>query len=93
MNTYVILRRSGWSSPEELRQAATRSERAGEQMSGDIRWVRSYVLGEQADSLGTVCIYQATSPDAIRQHAETALLPIDEIIPIMDTVVKRPDPQ
>jgi len=93
MNTYVILRRSGWSSPEELQQAATRSERAGEEMSGEIRWIRSYVMDDDADNLGTVCIYQATGPEAIRRHAEIALLPVDEIIPVMDTVVKRPDPQ
>ena len=93
MNTYVILRRSGWSSPEELQQAAARSEKAGEEMSGEIRWIRSYIMDEQADNLGTVCIYQATSPEAIRRHGEIALLPVDEIIPVMETVVKRPDPQ
>lgn len=38
MHTYVILRRSGWSSAEELQQAAARSEQAGEDMSDDIRW-------------------------------------------------------
>jgi hypothetical protein len=93
MNTYVILRRSGWRSAEELQQAAARSTRTGEEMSDDIRWIRSYVMDEASGGLGTVCIYQATSPEAIRQHAEIALLPVDEIIPVMDTVVKRPDPQ
>ena len=93
MNTYIILRRSGWSSPEELEQAAVRSEAAGDDMVDDIRWIRSYVMEENSGKLGTVCIYQASSPEAIRQHGETALLPIDEIIPVMDTVVKRPDSQ
>ena len=92
MNTYIILRRSGWSSAEELQKAAARSEVAGENMSDDIRWIRSYVLDESSGDLGTVCIYQATSPEAIRRHADIALLPADEIIPVMDTVVKRPDP-
>ena len=32
MNTYVILRRSGWRSPEELQQAAARSEEVGNDM-------------------------------------------------------------
>ena len=93
MNTYAILRRSGWRSPEELEEAAERSTRAGEEMSDDIRWIRSYVLEEGGGSVGTVCIYQATSPGAIREHAGAADIPVDEIIPIADTVVVREDPQ
>lgn len=93
MNTYVILRRSGWRSPEELQAAAGRSKRVGdEEMPDDIRWIRSYVLQEDGGSVGTVCIYQASSPEAIREHAASADLPIDEIIPLADTVIVRPDP-
>ena len=94
MNTYVILRRSGWRSGEELQEAAARSKAVGdEQMPDDIRWIRSYVLQEDGGSVGTVCIYQATSPEAIREHATRADLPVDEIIPVADTVVVRPDPE
>jgi hypothetical protein len=42
--------------------------------------------------VGTVCIYQASSPEAIRRHAEAADLPVDEIIPVADTVKVRDDP-
>jgi hypothetical protein len=94
MNTYAILRRSGWRSPEELQVAAGRSKQVGdEEMSADIRWIRSYVLEEGGGSVGTVCIYQASSPEAIREHASRADLPVDEIIPIADTVIVRPDPE
>ena len=93
MNTYAILRRSGWKSPEELQEAAERSTKAGEEMSDDIRWIRSYVLEEGGSTVGTVCIYQATSEDAIREHGNAAQLPVDEVIPIADTVVVRPDPE
>ncbi|HEY5044607.1 MAG TPA: DUF4242 domain-containing protein [Solirubrobacteraceae bacterium] len=93
MNTYVILRRGGWRSPEDLQAAAARSTKVGnEEMSDDIRWIRSYVLEEDGGSVGTVCIYQASSPEAIRDHASRADLPVDEIIPVADTVVVRPDP-
>jgi len=93
MNTYAILRRSGWRSPEELQQAAARSSQvADEQMPDDIRWIRSYVLEEDDGALGTVCIYQASSPQAIHEHAASAGLPVDEIVPIADTVIVRPDP-
>jgi thiamine biosynthesis protein ThiC len=94
MDTYVILRRSAWSSADELGAAAGRSSAVGdEQMSDDIRWIRSYVLGEADGRVGTVCIYQASSPEAIREHASRADLAVDEIIPVADTVVVRPDPQ
>jgi hypothetical protein len=93
MNTYIILRRNGWRSPEELQQAAARSEEVGENMADDIRWIRSYVMKENSGELGTVCIYQASSPEAIRRHGDIAALPVDEIIAVMDVVIKRPDPQ
>jgi thiamine biosynthesis protein ThiC len=94
METYVILRRGAWGSAQELEQAAARSSRVGdEEMSEDIRWIRSYVLSEPDGRVGTVCIYQASSPQAIRKHAERAELAADEIIPVADTVVVRADPQ
>jgi hypothetical protein len=62
-------------------------------MSDDIRWIRSYVLEEGGGSVVTVCIYQATSPEKIREHASRADLPADEIIKVVDTVLVRPDPE
>jgi hypothetical protein len=94
MNLYAILRRSGWRSPEELGEAAERSTRVGnDDMPDEVRWIRSYVLQEGGGSVGTVCIYEATSPEAIRKHASLADLPVDEIIAIADTVIVRPDPE
>ena len=94
MDTYVILRRSGWRSGAELGEAAERSRQVGdEEMSDDIRWIRSYVLEEGGGSVGTVCIYQATSEEAIREHASRAGLPVDEVIKVADTVLVRPDPE
>jgi hypothetical protein len=61
-------------------------------MPNDIRWIRSYVLSEESGALGTVCIYEARSEDAIRKHAAAADLAVTEIIPIADTVIVRPDP-
>jgi thiamine biosynthesis protein ThiC len=92
VKTYVILRRGGWGSAAELAAAAARSTQRGDEMSDDIRWIRSYVLDESDGTVGTVCIYEASSPEAIRKHASTADLPVDEIIAVADTVVVRPDP-
>jgi thiamine biosynthesis protein ThiC len=93
MDTYVILRRNGWSSPAELEEAAARSSKVGdEEMADDVRWIRSYVLEEGGSNVGTVCIYQASSPEAVREHAQRADLPADEVIRVVDTVHVRPDP-
>ncbi len=92
METYVILRRGGWRTPDERRAAAERSTEEGERTPDDIRWIRSYVLAELSGEIGTVCVYQASSPEAIRTHAYRAGLPVDEIVAVADTVVVRPDP-
>ena len=92
METYVILRRGGWRTAEELQAAAARSAAEGDKTPEDIRWLRSYVLEEPSGELGTVCIYQASSPEAIRSHAKRAGLPVDEIVAVADTVIVRPDP-
>ena len=92
METYVILRRNGWRTAEDLQAAAVRSTEEGDLMPDDVRWIRSYVLAEPGGEVGTVCIYQASSPEAIRTHASRAGLPVDEIIALADTVIVRPDP-
>jgi hypothetical protein len=93
MELYAILRRSGWESGEQLQAAAARSTRVGdEEMPDEVRWIRSYVLDEGAGTVGTVCIYEASSPEAIRDHAARVGMPADEIIAVADTVILRPDP-
>jgi hypothetical protein len=64
----------------------------GDAHGSGVRWIRSYVLAEPGGELGTFCVYEAESPEAIRAHAEAADLPVDEIVPIAETVVLRPDP-
>lgn len=92
METYVILRRGGWRTAADLGAAAERSTAEGERMPDDVAWIRSYVLRELDGSVGTVCVYQASSPEAIRRHATAADLPVDEIVEVADTVIVRPDP-
>ena len=93
MNTYVIRRRTAWKTPAELEAAAARSARVGnEEMPDQVRWIRSYVVQEANGTLGTVCIYQAVSPAAIRDHAQRVAMPADEITPVARTVVVREDP-
>ena len=93
MQTYVIFRRAAWETEEDLDAAAALSTQVGdEEMSDQVKWIRSYVLEEEDGSLGTVCIYQAVDDDAIMEHAQRAELPADEVLPVANTVVIRDDP-
>jgi hypothetical protein len=94
MNLYMIRRRTAWKSPDELQEAAKRSrEIADSDFPEDIRWIRSYVIDEEGGTLGTLCIYEASSEDAVREHAGKVGMPADEVRPVLDTVIVRPDPQ
>jgi hypothetical protein len=92
MQLYGIRRRSWWKTPEELETAAGRSKEVGDEEGSGVRWIRSYVLVEGDGTLGTYCIYEAESPEAIRAHAEKAGFGADEINAVADTVIIRPDP-
>jgi hypothetical protein len=94
MNTYVIRREKAWESPAELEATAERSKQvADKEFPDDIAWIRSYVIKEDGGTLGTVCIYQATGIEAVRDHAKRVDMPADEVLEVADTVIIRPDPQ
>jgi hypothetical protein len=93
MNTYAIRRRNAWKNARELERTAGVSLRIGnEEMNDRIRWIRSYVIQEDDGTLGTLCIYQAASADAVREHARRVGMPADEITAVENTVVVRRDP-
>jgi hypothetical protein len=92
MELYVIVRRNGWRTPADLEAAAARSTAEGDKPDSGVRWIRSYVVSEESGELGTFCLYEGDSPEAIRAHADAAVLPVDEIVPVADTVIVRPDP-
>ena len=90
----MISRRSAWRSADELGRTADRSKQvASDEFPDEIRWIRSYVISEPDGKLGTVCIYEGASEDAVRRHADRVDMPADEVLPVADTVVIRPDPQ
>jgi hypothetical protein len=94
MKTYVIRREKAWGSAEELEATAARSKDVAESdFPEDISWIRSYVIAEPGGTLGTVCIYQASGLDAVREHAKRVDMPADEILEVADTVIVRPDPE
>ena len=92
METYLILRRSAWRDLDEAEEARERAAAESERLSELVEWRRSYTFAECDGALGSVCIYEAVSPEALRHHAATAVLPVDEIVKVVETVVVRPDP-
>jgi hypothetical protein len=93
MQLYAIRRRNYWHDPAALEATAARSRRVGdEEMPDKVRWIRTYVLSETDGKLGTLCIYEAVSPEALREHAARVDMPADEIVTVAATVLVRPDP-
>jgi hypothetical protein len=92
MDLYVIQRRNAFADGDDLGAAAKRSTAEGDKEGSGVRWIRSYVVSEQSGEVGTFCIYEAESPEAIRAHAAASDMAADEIVPVVDTVVVRPDP-
>ena len=93
MKTYIIRRRNAWKNSQELEATAALSLRVGnDEMADRIRWLRSYVVQEADGTLGTVCVYQATNADAIRENTRRVGMPADEITRVAYTVIIRTDP-
>jgi protein subunit release factor B len=80
MQAYLVVRRSAWRSQEEQQEAETRSAAEAMRMVEDIASIRSYTLEERDQTLGSICIVEASSPEAVRRHAAAADLPVDEIV-------------
>ncbi|MGH7623468.1 MAG: DUF4242 domain-containing protein [Gemmatimonadaceae bacterium] len=75
MPRYLIERTVGTITREELEAASRKSMAAVASMPG-IVWIRSYV----SDTDGKIyCEYDAPSPEAVREHARRAGLPVDRI--------------
>jgi Protein of unknown function (DUF4242) len=91
MELYAITRRHGWPSTSALDHAVVRShEICEDEMADRVRWIRSYVLEENDGSLGTICLFAAVSPEAIRRHARIARLPLEQIIRISGAMILPP---
>lgn len=91
---YLIRRRSFWPTAADLDRSAEVARRVGdEEMPRQVSWLRSYAVQEHDGTLGTLCLYQAVSPEALREHAARVGMPADEITPVVGRVVYRDDPK
>lgn len=92
MELYAIHRRR-LCTPDDLGEVDARSQAELDRRTDQLRKIRSYVFDETDGTVGTICVYEAVSPEAIREHAAAADLPADEIQRISLIDVQRPDPE
>jgi hypothetical protein len=78
MPRYIIQRTVPALTREELDAAGRLSVAVLDEMPG-VTWIRSYV----SDTDGKIyCEYDAPDPEAIREHARRAGLPVDSIVEV-----------
>ncbi len=78
MPRYIIERAWTPLAAAALDAAGKRSVSVAEEMQGVV-WIRSYI----SDIEGKIyCEYDAPNPDAIREHARRAGLPIDRVVEV-----------
>jgi hypothetical protein len=93
VNLYLVPRTGVWLSEEEVAAAADCVPAVNDTLRGQVRWIRSYVVHEQDGTFGAYCLYEATSEEMLRRHADAASLPPDAIKPVAATIVAAPDPE
>lgn len=92
MELYAIFRRN-LAAPEGLAAVDQRSQAELDRRTDQVRKIRSFVFEEDDGTLGTICVYEAESPQAIRDHGRAADVPVDDIRRVTTIDVHRPDPE
>jgi hypothetical protein len=93
VNLYLVPRTSAWLSEEEVAAAADCVPAVNDTLRDHIRWIRSYVVHEDDGTFSAYCLYEASSPEVLRRHADALGLPTDAIKPVAATIVAAPDPE
>ena len=93
MNLYLVPRTRIWLSEEEVAAAIDCLPAVNETSREHVRWIRSYFVAEEDGTFSAYCVYEASSPEMLRRHAEALMLPTDAIKPVAVTIVAAPDPE
>jgi hypothetical protein len=72
---------AGTLSPDELKGISQKSVSVLRELGPDVQWVHTYVLGDKL-----YCVYHATDPELIREHARRGGFPCDEIMEVTTTI-------
>jgi hypothetical protein len=78
--------------PRSWEAVGLRSQAEVDERTDQLRKIRSCVLREDDGALGAICLYEAVSPEAIREHARAADLPVDDVVKVSAIVVQRARP-
>lgn len=78
MPRFMVTRTLPPLTPEQI-QAVARNVVAACDEVGGVNWIRSHLT---ADGQHSFCEFDAPSPEACRQHAAIAGLPVDNVIPL-----------
>jgi len=92
MDLYVIRRHGIWANHDELAAASELSARIGEEMADRVRWIRSYAVAEPDGRIGSVCLYEAADPDAIREHGRRIGAASEDFQRVTGAQIVRDDP-
>jgi hypothetical protein len=65
----MVERSFGDITDDEMLAAAVRSDSIIRERFPDIPWEHSHVCVDDEGSITTYCVYDAPSPDAVREHA------------------------
>lgn len=93
MTVYIVPRTRAWLSEEEVAAATDCMPAVNDTLRDHVRWIRSYVVSEEDGTFSVYCIYEASSPEMLRRHADALRLPTDAIKPVTATIVAAPDPE
>jgi hypothetical protein len=93
VTVYLVPRTRAWLSEEEVAAATDCLPAVNDTLREDIRWIRSYVVSEDDGTYSAYCLYEATSPEVLRRHADAMRFPTDAIKPVTETIVAAPDPE
>jgi hypothetical protein len=84
MKRYVIEReipKVGTLEPEQLKNAATKSNDALRMLAPDIQWIESFVAADK-----TFCIYLAKDESVIHRHADLSGFPASKVTEIRNKI-------
>jgi hypothetical protein len=93
MPLYVVPRTRAWLSEEEVAAATDCVPAVNATLRDDLRWIRSYIVGEDDGTFSAFCVYEAADPEVLRRHADALGLPTDVIKRVTATIVAAPDPE
>ncbi|MBB3664619.1 MULTISPECIES: DUF4242 domain-containing protein [Prauserella salsuginis group] len=84
MGRYVVERTlpgAGKLTDQELRDVSAKSNEVLAEMGEDVSWVESYVTDDKL-----YCVYDATDPELIEEHARRGGFPCDQVAPVRGVI-------